>query len=83
MERGSFNKKYAQSVSKADFVKQHEHLKEQFDLGNEWEDLQEKKKPKGEKQTTINEPNPDYGKRSAQDEIMSHKGAHPDDLKAG
>ena len=43
MERGSFNKKYAQSVSKADFVKQHEHLKEQFDLGKEWDKLQVKK----------------------------------------
>jgi len=46
MERGSFNKKYAQSVSKADFVKQHEHLKEQFDLGKEWEKLQVKKAEK-------------------------------------
>lgn len=39
---GSFNKEYARKVSKADFIKQHEHLKEQFDLGKEWEKLQEK-----------------------------------------
>ena len=46
---GSFNKDYARKVSKADFIKQHEHLKEQFDLGKEWEDLQEKKNQKPEK----------------------------------
>jgi hypothetical protein len=46
---GKFSKKYACKVSKADFIKQHEHLKDQFDLGKEWEDLQEKKASKPEK----------------------------------
>jgi len=46
---GKFKKSYARKVSKADFIKQHEHLKEQFDLGTEWEGLQEKKVSKPEK----------------------------------
>lgn len=48
MEKGSFSKKYAQSVSKADFIEQHKHLKKQFDLSKEWEKLQDKKPVKEE-----------------------------------
>lgn len=38
-----FNKEWAKSVSKEDFVKVHEHLKDKIDLGKVWEDLQDKK----------------------------------------
>lgn len=38
----SFNKAYANKVSKAIFIKQHEHFGDDADLGEAWESLQEK-----------------------------------------
>lgn len=44
----SFNKEWANKVSKADFIKVHEAWAEHVDLGAEWEKLQVKgeEKPK-------------------------------------
>lgn len=38
-----FNKEWAKSVSKEDFVKVHEHLKDKYDLPKVWDELQDKK----------------------------------------
>lgn len=37
-----WNKVYLQSVSKDEFVKAHEHLKDNVDLGKVWQDAQPK-----------------------------------------
>lgn len=39
----NFNKEYAATVAKAQWVKEHEHLKDDFDLAAEWESVQPKK----------------------------------------
>ncbi len=44
-----FNQKWAQSHSKAEFIEQHKHHENDFDLGAEWEALQEKPKATEEK----------------------------------
>jgi hypothetical protein len=38
-----FNKQWANKHSKAEFIKQHKHHADKFDLGGAWEDLQEKR----------------------------------------
>lgn len=39
----NFNKEYAAKTPKSQWVKQHEHLKDEFDLSEEWESAQPKK----------------------------------------
>lgn len=47
MDKKNFDKSYANEVSKDEFIKQHDHHKEEADLGAIWEELQDKKeKPK-------------------------------------
>ena len=44
-----FSKEYAQQTPKAQWVKEHEHAKDQFDLSEVWEALQAKKEKAVEK----------------------------------
>ena len=43
MEAKNVNKEWAKKVSKADFIKALDHHKDEADLGELWESLQEKK----------------------------------------
>lgn len=42
----SFNKEYAASVPKEQWIKEHDHLKDDFDLSSEWESAQPEKPTK-------------------------------------
>lgn len=42
MAHHEFNKELAQKYSKADWIKKLEHLKDEFDLGKIWDELQAK-----------------------------------------
>lgn len=40
----NFNKEYAAKTQKAQWVKEHEHLKDDFDLEKEWESARKEEK---------------------------------------
>lgn len=44
----SFNEEYAAKTPKAQWIKEHEHHKDEFDLAAEWESAQVKKGDKAE-----------------------------------
>lgn len=68
-----WNVEYAKSISKADWIEQHKHHVDEFDLDAEYEAM-------------VNPPKADKAKvevKGVQTEFMDQKGADPNDLKAG